>query len=181
MSAPNFNTKNAKCIYAIMQDDFNFIDDLRENVKLDDWKEEKGWDRANDAERICSRRVYKSLSGIFVDLEVRIYMRPGYYEGAVLDYDIFYSNYNNTLTECRGDINEFADEIAIDIEDDLKERKGWTAGLIAINHHKIRKVVEETIGTARECAEDFCKAYADELLTCVGIASNGEAFYQRAK
>lgn len=181
MSAPNFYTKNADGIYAIMDANEWTAYNLRRNATWDDWNEEKGWDKTNDAERICSRRVYKFLSGIFVDLEVRIYMRPGYYEWAVLDYDIFYSYYNNTLTECRGDIDEFADEIAIDIEDDLKLNHGYNAGLIAINHNKIRKVVEETIGTAREYAEDFCKAYADELLTCVAIASNGEAFYQRAK
>ena len=109
MSAPNFYTKNADGIYAIMDANEWTAYNLRRNATWDDWNEEKGWDKTNDAERICSRRVYKFLSGIFVDLEVRIYMRPGYYEWAVLDYDIFYSYYNNTLTECRGDIDEFAD------------------------------------------------------------------------
>ena len=157
-------------------------DDLRENAAWDSWDKEEGWDKVNDAAKIASRWILGNVTRrIPIDLNVRLYLRPGYYEGAVLDYDIYYSAYNDTLTECRGDVDEFADEIAQDIEAELKHEYGWNAGLLAINHDKIRKAVWSTIEKARGYAEDFCKGYADEKLVCAGVFSNGEAIYERAE
>lgn len=187
MSTANFYIKNAKGYYVIGNESSGSlelgmaVEDIQENGKWDGWDVENEWrgHRSWDEKVILSRRhQFRVLGSWFDSVEIQIVFRPGYYAAGVLDWDIKYSAYLGNMSEYP-DGDCFVAEILNDCRLDMLINANWNEGIWAINRGRIEKAVEKGISEAIERAEEFCKAFSDNTFRCIGVASNGEAFYER--
>ena len=182
MSAANFYIKNARGYYIVSDNEGGniewILDDIQENGRWDGWNKENKWvGLRRDEKLILSRRYdFPVISGWINSIEIEIVFRPGYYASGVLDWDLYTDWYIGRLTDYDdedGFVNEIMEGAYRDLRDD-----GWNEGLWAIHKARIRGNIQKGIREAIERAEEFCKANSAAELRCVGVASNGEAFYE---
>ena len=185
MSTANFYIKNAYGYYIVSDHDGDdtktVLENIQENGKWDGWDVVNKWNRPGgwDEKTILSRsHMVYVVSGFCQSMEIEIVFRPGYYASGVLDWDLHVDWYIGSLTDYK-DEDEFADAIVESARLDLLDQ-GWNDGLWAIHKGRIREAIQKGIRDAIERAEDFCKSNSVAKLRCLGVASNGEAFYERA-
>ena len=194
MSTCNFSKVNASRYYVVetdgqdwqeVKEDIQFAASQRSDGKrfraLDE--RETGWRYHRDEGRVVleynagfvllSRNYCLSLYG-------KIIVRPGYYEGATLDWDFEVngsgSHWNMNEYD---DINDIADEI---VEDwDYCERgTDWNAGIKAMQRKNIRRKIDEALGGLVDKLEEICAdLVGDNIYQCAAVFSNGEAIYNR--
>jgi len=212
MATSNFYVKNAKSYYAfkgtyevendegvmeeVTRDEWEWdelLDYIRyrgEDGKLFDCPSSEKYNSHMDARNICETNTEWLIFGngnawiTETNIESVIVIRSGYYEGAVLDYDIkvessqgevFYlSDYNN--------VNDMVDDYLDTMKDNV-EWKGymhkWNVGTFKIQQKNIRKWLEKRINTHIENCEKFCKENCDVELKVSARFSNGETWYSK--
>ena len=188
MSTCNFSKVNARGYYALedVEDIVFKIDDLREMAKSredgrrfyeQDVPEHCGPFRRRDAGQVILGYSFDSIvlpGGVVASLDGQIMWRPGYYAGAVLDWDLelniggerFYlSDYDGT-----GEMAE-----------DALGAYWWDAGEEAAEEEaEARGPLAEALEAAGATLDEICAYLCDAPLRCAGVFSNGEAIYCRA-
>jgi hypothetical protein len=170
----------------------DLMDDIRyrgRDGKIFTYKSE-GWNRKMDAEGICETESDWQTFGngnawtTETNVESFIYIRGGYYAGAVLDYDV-------KVETSEGDIFRLYDYDNVDdmIDDyldalkDIVDWKGsqhkWNVGTFKIQKENIRKWIEKRINTHIENCEKFCKENCEVELKVSARFSNGETWYTK--
>lgn len=212
MATANFWVKNAKSYYAF-NDTYNTINDEGEEVEVirDEWdwdvlldsicyRGEDGkifdcpssekYNRNMDARNICETNTDWKVFGngnawtTETNVESVIVLRSGYYEGAVLDYDVRIdtSQGDNFYLSDYDNVDDMIDDY-LDTIKDIVEWKGhqhkWNVGTFKMQKKNIRKWIEKRVNTHIENAEKFCKENCEiELKVCARF-SNGETWYSK--
>ena len=211
MATSNFWVKNAQSYYVfndtceyeneegeveeVARDEWDWqsvMDDIRyrgKEVNIFAYKSE-GWDRTMDAEGICETESDWLTFGngnawtTETNVESFIYLRGGYYAGAVLDYDV-------KVTTSQGDIFRLSEYNNVEnlINDylntlkDIVDWKGgqhkWNVGTFNMQKNNIRKWIEKRINTHIENCEKFCKDVCEMELAVSARFSNGETWYTK--
>lgn len=144
--------------------DLEFLRDcLRERTEECAAKNKYTWYKDDFGEMI----TYSTFMGIDVEVGVKVTLNYGYYEGAVLDYNI-------NLRVDGTDVDDL--ECATDywlylLEDDQK-------GLSIANRGRFERKLQNALDHMTTELETVFAAIAEHKLQCIGVASNGEAFYQ---
>ena len=110
----------------------------------------------------------------------KIIVRPGYYEGATLDWDFEAVGWNERF--CMNDYDDL-EAIASDIFEDwdyCELGSDWNAGIKKMQAKNIRKKIDEALEGVVNYLEEIC-AYlvGDNIYQRVCVFSNGEAVYQK--
>jgi hypothetical protein len=211
MATANFWVKNAQSYYAI-NDTYKTENDEGEEVEVarDQWdwddlidsiryRGEEGkifdchpydkWNGKMDAENICETNTEWETFGngnawtTETNVESQIVIRSGYYEGAVLDYDVkvesqdtiyYLSDYDN--------VDDLVDDYMSGLKD-LIEWRGhdhkWNVGTFKLQEKNIRKWIEKRINKHIENCEKFCKENCEMELCVSARFSNGETWYSK--
>lgn len=113
--------------------------------------------------------IYQTITfmGIDTQIELEVKLNHGYYEGAVLDYNI-------VLRVDGTDVDDL--ECATDywlnlLEDDQK-------GLSIANRGRFERKLQNALDNMTTELETVFASIAEHTLKCVGVFSNGEAVYQ---
>lgn len=209
MATSNFNKKNAKAYYVIldtykdedgndvMRDDYDYkdyLDAIREVGKangnfpvsdagygLDDMLYVCSSNENKEWERFGkSGKVYHTETTI----EKIIGVRDGYYSGANLDFDLIIRTYN-------GDSFQLSDyytreDLVNDYLDHIEYcvenfglDYGWTLGTFKMQKENIRKWINKRIDKAMEECDDFCKDNCEGVYEVSARFSNGETWYSK--
>lgn len=150
MATCNFSKKNARYIYALEDDSAKFFEGSEWN--------EKGFE----------------FHGLPVGADVEIFVNPGYYEGANIDYEIMFEGYKLSDYEC-------IDDLLFDFRDYYEDVVELNPGMAVIQWrtfcNRFRKFAESVIGKV----EDYCRESCDQVLKVAGVFSNGAAVYSVVK
>lgn len=149
MATGNFYAKNANYIYALSNESAEFFETVDFSDSFD-------------------------FHGIPVDADVNIFARPGYYEGANLDYEINFAGYK--LSDY-----DSMDDLLYDMKDEYLDYVELNPGLAVIHWRTFCKRFERFADDVISRAESFCKEYCDMALVTAGVFSNGEAIYSVVK
>ena len=212
MATCNFWLKNARGYYAFSNTYKTYNEEGEEvEVEREDWdwedlldyicergKEGKFFDcpsseksnRSMEARNICETNTDWQTFGngnawtTETNVESVIVIRSGYYEGAVLDYDVkvetsqgdwFYlSEYDNVDDM----IDDYLDKIEDIVEWEGYQHK-WNVGSFKMQKKNIRKWIEKRINTHIENCEKFCKENCEIELEVCARFSNGETWYNK--
>ena len=212
MATCNFWLKNAQSYYAF-NDTYNTINDEGEEVEVtrdecewDDlldcicYRGEEGkfftcpstetYNRRMEARNICETNTEWLTFGngnawtTETNVESVIVIRSGYYEGAVLDYDVkVETSQGDTLHLSDYDNVDYMIDDYMNILKDIVEWKGhqhkWNVGTFEIQKKNIRKWIEKRINTHIENCEKFCKENCEMELCVSARFSNGETWYSK--
>ena len=112
--------------------------------------------------------------GISFTVTIEIYERIGYYENSNLDWEIVITH---------SEEGNFTADNVKDVIDDISTYGstyyGINKGLWSIHRHRLQNKLDKIYNDLiREVEEAFEKV--TEPYKCIAIASNGEAFYERA-
>ena len=211
MATANFKVINAKSYY-VLNDTYEVENEegVMEEVVRDEWEfqdlmddiryrgelcknfpnSSDDWNRRMDARELCESDSNWATFGngnawtTETNVEGVIVVRSGYYEGAVLDYDIhvqscmgddFYlSNYDNVDDM----IEDYLDVLQNNIEWKGYDHK-WNVGTFKMQKNNIRKWIEKHINEQIEKCEDFCKSNCQMELCVYARFSNGETWYTK--
>lgn len=207
MATANFIIINAKSYYAI-SDTYECENDegVMETFERDQWEWDEfidniryndifpnpsvDWNRLMDASELCESDSNWEAFGngkatlIETNVESVIVIRSGYYEGAVLDYEI-------KVTTCEGEtfnlsvydnVKDMIDDYLDALENNIKWEGDvchWNVGTFKIQKKNIRKWIEKRIESEIDKCEKFCKANADMELCISARFSNGETWYRK--
>lgn len=120
-----------------------------------------------------SRNVCISLYGKFI-------LRPGYYEGATLDWDIEVNGPGDSwnLNEY-DDINDMAGDI-MEHWDWYERGTDWNAGIKKMQSKNIRKKIDDGLAGIVEALEGICAdLVGDNVYQRGGLFSNGTCVYHK--
>ena len=203
MSWLNFNLFNAKNYYVIAipsedEEDNDFAyDDAVHCVQLSGTEE--GFDIVKSYDRrkhdrdmgtcILSKNEGWSSRYKCDETEIRIkkeiYVVPGYYTGATLDYKVVVDNSASVY-----DINNYGspEDMAEDMVNDLIDyfewygvnSCGWNVGTLKIQRKNYKKWIVSQIEKALDELDEFCKNNCENVYVLGGVFSNGEAIYYQA-
>ena len=182
MATSNFFNENASAIYAL------------QNETAEDFCEyangPQGWEHTSEWEhgmRDFAMHIFTettkcfSFSGLDCDITAQIGLRPGYYEGANLDFRLDFDSEGIEL--CNGDTETFADDI-MDYLDDYSDwymgRRKYATGLFKMNRAKIRQALKKFLDEMCEEINAYMAEACDDKLYAVAHFSNGETWYERA-
>lgn len=212
MATCNFWLKNARSYY-VFNDTYNTINDDGEEVEVTrdecEWYDLLGYicyrgeegkfftcpstetyNRRMDARNICETNTDWQTFGngnawtTETNVESVIVIRSGYYEGAVLDYDVkVETSQGDTLHLSDYDnVDDMIDDY-MDTMKDIVAWKGyqhkWNVGTFEIQKKNIRKWIEKRINTHIENCEKFCKENCEMELCVSARFSNGETWYSK--
>lgn len=189
MGTCNFSKENASKYYAIIPSEedaefWNVNDDLRELLPVNGfepcdsqmWSEnEYGGTRMSRDSFFFGRKWIESadINGgdlAEMDIVAELCFTPGYYEGGTLDYDLSVSSGSWTWRLSEYDsVEDMADDIADTIREWWGDEYADWGG---------RDKLYDLLWRAREDCENACKYLCDDTLECIGMASNGGAFYR---
>lgn len=197
MGAPNFCVRNASEHFIVQYpEDENpfFREDFIDNLKYEinqafkdclvdvDWSIDD-MERSYPAEQFCLIR--SGITGYKQDYAVLLkpVIRSGYYDHAVLDWECVYENpegdeyeYDLKREEHRGYLypgilENLEEDLAVDYDN---------RGLGKIHAPHLLAKLEKKQKALVERLENIFKEHT-ERYRCVGVASNGEAFYEPVK
>ena len=212
MATCNFWLKNAQSYYAfndtceyeneegvmeeVPRDEWDWddlLDCIRyrgEEGKIFDCRPTKDYNRRMEARNVCETNTDWTAFGngnawtTETNVESVIVIRSGYYEGAVLDYDIMVST-------CEGDnfyLSEYdcVEDMVEDYLDALENiiswkgyQHRWNEGTFKMQKKNIRKWIGKRINAHVEKCEKFCKENCDMELCVSARFSNGETWYSK--
>ena len=110
----------------------------------------------------------KEFGDVYCEVKVICFMTSGYYEGATLDWKVEY---------CDGsDWFDSADDIAFETGCNTE----MNAGLAKIQTANAQTWAENKVNEMVERIEAIYAQHSEHQLKCIGVASNGEAFYEKA-
>lgn len=175
MSTPNFKLEHASKIYAIHPDDWCESD-------LSYIASENGYDKDSgcDGDRsytgnyfACKDKTIK-FGDSEIYLSIRLKLVNGYYDGCNFDYDIIVSLCG--FPGCYGDKYDYFDD---DWKEELSDciEYSYNVGLARMMTEKMANKIDFEAENMMEEAEKLFDKYCDNILGCVGVGSNGEAFY----
>lgn len=134
--------------------------------------------RRRDAGRVILGYTFDSVvlpGGVVLSLDGQIMWRPGYYAGAVLDWDL-----EATVGGERFYLSEYdgIDEMA----EDALGAWCWDAGEEEETGEEAeaRGLLAEALEAAGATLDGIFAALCDAPMRCAGVFSNGEAIYQMA-
>lgn len=177
MSTPNFANKNASRVFAFeVEDEFDY-EDAVSNVAcaLEYSKEDIVFEEENksDGDRSYPGRVFGEVQGkgkyyekldLQVDVSLDVVVRSGYYSGGNFDY--------NFKIDLNGDVVDDVEDIDLQYEaNGLKQARQY--------EKYVKAYVEKELSRLQEVVEKVYEQFTTPL-KCLGVASNGEAFYERA-
>lgn len=197
MATGNFTWQNAGAIYALKDADYydpetyETLDSWREGclTYYREWRDELEWagetkgfktvevpnsDRRRENFAI-EKAFYIQAAGQELTARGRVFLRPGNYSGASLDWEI-YTDEEGEI----GDFSEYADDYAGELAGDAMYYAGWNPGIWAMNGDKVRGAVRHQLQAIAAELETFCRENCDEVLAVCGIFSNGGVIYQSA-
>ncbi len=212
MATSNFYIKNAKSYYAF-NDTYEVENDegVMEEVTRDEWdwdnlmeyilyrgeegkvfdcRPTKGYNGRMEARNICETNTDWMTFGngnawtTETDVESVIVIRSGYYEGAVLDYDIKVSTSqgDNFYLSEYDSVDDMVEDY-LDALENIISWKGyehrWNEGTFKMQKKNIRKWIEKRINAHVEKCEKFCKENCDVELCVSARFSNGETWYSK--
>lgn len=206
MATANFSINNTKNYYVILdtekyededgnekemeRDYYDFqsiMDNIRYSCEKDGYSETD--ERLDDAQGICSKREFTQFNdkSWFTEmcLESTIAMRSGYYQHAVLDYELKVSLSYGNIELYLSDYDN-ADDMTDDIMDELESivewrgmAENWNKGTFKIQRKNIRKWVLNAIEKEMELADRICKDNSEVELAVSARFSNGETWYEK--
>lgn len=212
MATSNFYIKNAQSYYAfndtyeveneegvmeeVTRDEWDWdglLDDIcyrGELGKIFDCPSSEKYNRRMDARNICETNTDWKVFGngnawtTETNVESVIVFRGGYYEGAVLDYDVrIETSQGDNLYLSDYDNVDYMVEDYLNILKDIVEWKGeqhkWNVGTFEIQKKNIRKWIEKRVNTHIENCEKFCKENCEVELVVSARFSNGETWYSK--
>ena len=184
MGAPNFKVTNASKHFVIHGKDV--IDwELRE-IELSEALESRfgvdyyldgDWDNDRSYPGRTVGHIRKYLGGKFSDfgIDIKVIIRSGYYTGATLDWEAAYVGQTQIELEELGWYNGY--EI---MEEDIFEylECDYNPGLVKIFRKQIYdRIIQLLHNTVKDLESVFC--HVSTMYKRTGIASNGEAFYEK--
>lgn len=191
MATPNFCVINANTYHVIENVEFDEWDDVIENIRTRGVREgywaSTHWNKKMDAREICYTSSCERFGTAWTtetDITSTIVIRSGYYEGAVLDYEIelVTSDADSFFLSDYDSIDDLIDAY-LDALEEIIQWKGrqdkWNVGTFYIQKNNIRKWIDKRISDEIDKCESFCAENVDTELVCCGVLSNGEAVYER--
>ena len=191
MATGNFYNKNAKNIYAILQeneyDDFIYKD-VKYNISNDleaYAKNSEAYTKNSEAYSVHSNNYYEDASlievvsitddiaGIPLFIDIEILMRSGYYTGANLDYEIKYSVGNVEIDDLSEAFQAFYDIATWDYD--------MNKGLAKIQAKNAAKRLEAMSNELVENVEKILKENCTHILQVSERFSNGETWYSEVE
>ena len=185
MGTANFCLKNARGYYVTERE----IDDLY----LEGFETLCGW---SDISRCKKYEDYfGSYPGLYImekdfsfvlpggsiaELTAKIVYRAGYYEAANIDWEISAGPYVGKYSDY-SDGEDFSREIAAELLEQCYNFDGWNKGFCAIMRPRFVNDIQKAVETVISECEQICAAVCDDKYICIGRASNGEAFYEKAR
>lgn len=184
MATANFYSKNASYIYAILQEneyDDYIYDDVKDNISNDlevytkNSKAYLGYSNKyyRDASLIEVVSITDEVAGIPLTVSIDILMRPGYYEGANLDYEISYKVESVEFDDLSEAYQAYFDVATWDY--DMNKGLAKIQAKNAVN--RLEAMSEELI----ENVEKILKANCTHVLQVAAQFSNGETLYSEVK
>lgn len=195
MSACNFKLQCASKYYVL----FSTVEEENKQGEMEVVNKES-WHWDDDIDYILGiakeKGYYKYIPGRFEDrpmdnnicckdivfgddyLHCYIGLNYGYYEGATIDYDFYYGNYDS-LSDYKT-VDDFVQDVVESILENKLIYENWNKGLCAIQRPNLYKRIYTIISGLIDEAETICNHCCDERLVRIGIFSNGEAIYEYA-
>jgi hypothetical protein len=184
MATANFYNKNASNIYAILpeNEDYYFIfDDVKNNISNDleaytkNSKAYLGYSNKyyRDASLIEVISATDEVAGVPFTVSVEVLMRPGYYEGANLDYEINYNVESVEFDDLSEAFQAYFDVAAWDFD--------MNKGLAKIQAKNAAKRLEAMSNELVENVENILKKNCTHILQVSARFSNGETWYSEVK
>lgn len=178
MATGNFAKENAKEYYTLCNDNAEAF--CSHATGPSGWERSEGWESSSGSFNMhffAESRKWFSYAGIEFPIDCQMGLRPGYYDGANLDYLV---NFETDLKLSDGDTEELADEI-MDYMDDYAfyymERKPYSEGLYKMNRTRIRKALVKFLdGIVDEC-EKYMTEACDQKMGVLYRFCNGETIY----
>lgn len=178
MGTANFYTINAAAVYAVTDNGMDCFR-LQTTGARRGWSCIQSWDNDRSRPGLAVLEKYFQAGG-GIDVRAQIIRRSGYYSGACLDWEIKVEGYSLTW-DCHGDLDELVAAVVDDVI--IPEREyydGWNKGLCAIHRPRLIRELSAAVERAGREADALCACGCDIKLRCLGVFSNGEAFYCRA-
>ena len=185
MSTANFHNENARNIFAVeIENEFDLedaIDNVRyglKNIFKDSYMDCNSYD--TDALRCHGGQIIAEIDGeikTYKKLNIDVYpvlqivVRSGYYGGANFDYKMLY----NIEDEVVEDIDRVYDALV----DNAEHYEHMSIDEANRNAKFAEKFLESAMSKLRDKVEKVL-AENSTPLNCIGTASNGEAFYEKA-
>lgn len=197
MSAPNFFKRNARNYYALhtveyydFENDSYSYDyenehqdvceiDIEENLTY--LGEQKGYDvitvpmagNRPVSSFALEKDYYFKAGGLGYTLSGRIFIRPGYYDGAVLDWGLSINEIGENDDLDAWSLENYINELL----DNAYYYSAWPEGIKRMNRAKeAARLLKEFEAFCQEL-DDFCRDSCDMVLGLAFRASNGEAGY----
>lgn len=174
MSTQNFYCSNVGNIYYIpineLFDIENYIEmAIQEGYSFDNERVSKG--NSYGSTYFASKTSSICFGGDVINVNIRLKLNEGYYEGANFDYDILIDGFSFS------DFDYFRDDYKNEIFEDLEYY--FNKGIAVLHTDLIVKKIEALAKDMTDEAEKLFETWCEEKLRCVGVASNGEGFYER--
>lgn len=180
MGTGNFMKRNASSYFVVLErENDQDVDQLTEDIAWSimhrepkmidlDRVPDKAYNRSYPASPICTVYASGSFYGVEVGIELDVILRLGYYEAAVLDYEIRF--FANTFNE--EDIS-----LAGECFFDACNNHG-NAGMSLIQSRNAQRWADKESKRLIGLVEEVFKMHSAEYMS-LGHASNGEAFYRK--
>jgi len=187
MSTNNFLLKNADHYYAICMGNYedqldfemdfdgtiyNLMEELKSaGVKTYDCEIKPRNGNRNFPEKyILTAEQEFPFMGFLYEIQVHIIARGGYYQGAILDWEL---DLSCDVASCEDSVESLMDEHDYYFEDIEREK----LGLYRMNRKKLRDRLEKEVDTLIDKVESAFEKVSINLVK-VGQFSNGEAVYR---
>ena len=184
MATANFYNKNASYIYAIVPED-EYDDFIYQDVETNVSEAIGEYVKNSKAYLGYSNKYYRNASiievislteevaGIPISVDIEILMRPGYYEGANLDYEISYRTESVEFDDLSEAFQAYYDVATWDFD--------MNKGLAKIQAKNAANRLENMSEELIENVEKILKANCTHVLQVVARFSNGETLYSEVK
>lgn len=116
------------------------------------------------------------VAGNDLRLTGRVFLRPGYYEAANLDWDIFTTELGE-IGEIGGRYGTTTAEYAGEVAEDMLLYSDWSEGVKVMNRDKVTERIRRALEDIADELDDFCRRVCTGVYGICGRFSNGETFY----
>lgn len=128
------------------------------------------WDRRKTRFAL-EKTFWIEVAGEDIALNGRVFLRPGHYEAANLDWTIFADG----MEEMDGEMDGYA----MDVAEQVLDYSRWNEGLKAMNRAKVAGRIHKALKAVANELDDFCRRTCTGVYGISVVYGNGEVEYSR--